>query len=379
MSFSKEGDVHSLPILRKTSKTSKEMRWKIEVVNNSFYTKSWYHPGGKVKETLPTVCIGKNKGKANETTDADQALFQAYALWLKKKDQQYVEIDNDDKQTFRPMLANKYDKMGRKYLQEPFAVSPKLDGIRAIAYMDEGRLRFTTRNGKEIKWLLLVKEHLNALCQEYNVIFDGELYSHELSFNSITGAVRSSLTASPEDSKIQYYIFDIFTEEKESYLERMSLLKRIEDRYDTMFPFRALKFVKYKLAYHKDVSSYHAQYVSEGYEGLMARELSSPYEIGVRSNYLLKYKEFEDVEFKIIDTSAGGGSEAGAIIFTCEIPQTLSTFTVRPRGSIDKRREMFKLPSSNYIGKYLTVRFQERDPVTNIPRFPVGIEIRDYE
>jgi DNA ligase-1 len=53
-------------------------------------------------------------------------------------------------------------------------------------------------------------------------------------------------------------------------------------------------------------------------------------------------------------------------------------FTVRPRGSLEKRREMYN-DGDTFLNKKLTVRYQELDPTTGIPRFPVGIEIRDYE
>ena len=45
---------------------------------------------------------------------------------------------------------------------------------------------------------------------------------------------------------------------------------------------------------------------------------------------------------------------------------------------MEVKREMFS-KGDTYIGKYLTVRYQEINIDTNIPRFPVGIVVRDYE
>jgi ATP-dependent DNA ligase len=158
-----------------------------------------------------------------------------------------------------------------------------------------------------------------------------------------------------------------------SYLERSEQLKSLLTGIDT----NIIKFVGYILSTHKEVKQYHDQFVQEGFEGLMARELNSKYE-HARSNYLLKYKEFDDEEFKITSITTGVGSEAGAILFEC-ITENGSHFTVRPRGTIENRKLMYEIKPEAYIGKQLTVRYQERDATTTIPRFPVGISVREYE
>jgi len=50
---------------------------------------------------------------------------------------------------------------------------------------------------------------------------------------------------------------------------------------------------------------------------------------------------------------------------------------VKPEGTLETRRKYFE-NKNNFLGKLLTVKFQN---LTNlgIPRFPVGIVIRDYE
>jgi DNA ligase-1 len=50
---------------------------------------------------------------------------------------------------------------------------------------------------------------------------------------------------------------------------------------------------------------------------------------------------------------------------------------VRPRGTREKRAEWWE-NREQYIGSKLTVRFQNLT-ADGIPRFPVGIAIRDYE
>ena len=128
--------------------------------------------------------------------------------------------------------------------------------------------------------------------------------------------------------------------------------------------------------------------VAQGFEGIMCRNLSGPYLFKNRSNDLLKFKAFEDAEFTIVGAKPGVSTEKGAIVFECSVSaiggDADSTFDVRPRGSVEKRRQMY-LEKDRYIGKQLTVRYQphtndaDRQNDTGIPRFPVGIDIRDYE
>lgn len=386
MTFSSDsdekGEFYTLPVLSKQSKGGKEMRWKIIVKNietDSFAFRSfhWQEPNGKVKESEWTIAQGKNIGKINETTSFDQALFQAYSQWQKKQEQQqYVSLDANAKMehfNLNPMLANKYINQGKKYLKEPFAVSRKLDGIRAIGRLnDKGKIEMFTRNGKQIHHLHKVKSELQSLLSDNNIILDGELYSHSLSFNDITGAVRAQKNPSVNDDKIEYWVFDI-VDINRPYLNRATQLRTIFNNQKNNI---VVKFVDYNLCTHKEVKRYHDAFVQEGFEGLMARELQSKYE-HARSNYLLKYKEFSDEEFEIVSITTGVGSEAGAIIFECKT-ENGALFTVRPRGTIEHRKLMYN-NSNAYIGKRLTVRYQERDSITTIPRFPVGIAIRDYE
>ena len=111
------------------------------------------------------------------------------------------------------------------------------------------------------------------------------------------------------------------------------------------------------------------------------RNLNGLYSIKHRSNDLQKFKSFEDAEFEIIGFKLGTGTEEGAIIFECKCGN--KTFDVRPRGSIGERIEKAK-HGRDFIGKKLTVRYQpsvkQSDVDRNeLPRFPIGIEVRDYE
>jgi len=80
-------------------------------------------------------------------------------------------------------------------------------------------------------------------------------------------------------------------------------------------------------------------------------------------------------EFKIVGYTCGTGNEDECIVFKC-VTESGKEFSCRPRGIARVRREMY-FNGESYIGKMLTVRFQELTQ-DGIPRFGVGI-VRDYE
>ena len=108
----------------------------------------------------------------------------------------------------------------------------------------------------------------------------------------------------------------------------------------------------------------------------MVRNKSSAYKYKHRSYDLQKVKRFVDDEYEIIGGKDGSGRESGLIVFKCVTPDGLE-FDVRPRGSHEERAEQFR-NLSKYIGKMITVRYQELTD-DGRPRFPVGIAVRDYE
>ena len=116
-------------------------------------------------------------------------------------------------------------------------------------------------------------------------------------------------------------------------------------------------------------------FVSQGHEGIMIRDSMSTYEIGKRSNYLLKYKAFQTEEYPIVDVKEGTGREKGTAIWICKTGE--QHFSVKPEGTLEKRRE-YLTEKEKYIGKQLTVRFQNLTAI-GVPRFPVGVVVRDYE
>lgn len=245
-----------------------------------------------------------------------------------------------------PMLAHKWEDR-KRYIQEPFYVQPKLDGVRILVSNKGG----ISRTGKIVRGTAHWGKDLKD--GEY---LDGECYVHGMSFEDITSAFKTH----PET--LEFHVFDYYDVNRPyiSFEERM--------KWAT---------VKTKKVHKKDdIMTVHNTFVNQGYEGIMIRNTDGIYEPGKRSNNLLKFKTFETEEFKIVGVHEGTGRDVGTPVWECETGSG-DRFSVRPEGTMEKRRDAFE-NSKTIIGKFLTVRYQNMTSA-GVPRFPVGIAIRDYE
>lgn len=311
---------------------------------------------------------GKNIGKSNETTPKDQAISEVISLYKKQQDKGYYnhgEKPPEDKQLL-PTLAQDYKKIGTKLDREKlYAYQPKLDGERIVT---DGTL-FWTRHGKFLPDD--ITKHLVLPDLPAGVILDGELIlPRPYTFQETMKAVkkyRDDITP-----KLGFHIFDCYIPEL-TFKERIAFLvdylaSNSKDNnnvflVDTLFD-----------QHLDDVDKFLTSFINDGHEGVMIRDQDSFYEPNFRSRTLVKYKEFMDEEFIIIDVAEGVGKEEGCAIFKCTTQDKL-IFDVRPTGTTEYRKFLFNR-QEELIGKQITVIFQNYTD-EGIPRFPVGKGIRD--
>ncbi len=372
-------------ILYNKSKTGKTQQWQIEVNLNKSGTATivtqWGYKDGKLASSEKEITEGKNKGKANETTPFQQAVSEAQSAWEKKKTREgYAEILTDaavpavaeatavEQEALYPMLAQNYRKQSRK-IRFPCYVQAKLDGVRSLFRNGV----FTSRTAKPFGFLdHIVKELKPAV--DAGLILDGEIYSTTLSFQEFVGLVKKKhLTAKDIENlkQVNLWVYDCVNEHP--FEQRLAILvdffSRHRFQHVHLLPTEECKT-------KEEIKTFHDKYVEAGYEGLIIRNKTGLYRLSTRSENLQKFKEFEDAEFAIVGFDEGEGNEKGAVIWVCETEEK-KQFRVRPKGTIEERKELFKHAQS-YVGKKLTVKYQEMT-ADGIPRFGIGIAIRDYE
>ncbi len=253
-----------------------------------------------------------------------------------------------------PMLANNW-KDRKKYISQPFYVQPKLDGVRLLVSKDGG----ISRTGKIIPGTSILGEGLKT-----GQYVDGEAFDPNMTFEELTSTFKR------DPLKLKFHVFDYFDVNAMdmTFEERWKAVKSLKnEHYD---------YVKTTLVMLREhVPAVHKQHLEEGHEGTMIRDMHSIYEIGQRSNYLLKHKDFQTNEYPIVGAKEGVGRDKGTVIWVCKVGEQL--FSVRPEGSLEVRKAFLE-EKDNYIGKQLTVRFQNLTTL-GVPRFPIGVTIRDYE
>ena len=369
----------------KPSSGDKIKRWNIKVVledNTFFIERSFGYVNGKMTVSRREIRSGKNLGKKNETTPYEQACNEAQSLWRKQVESGYSInfYDHQKDNQVLPMLAHDYNKRSKDINTSNYCIQPKIDGIRLLVTVKNNEVVFQSRTGKPIEVIEHIKNDLQhmGLLQD-GVYLDGELFTFELPFEQISGLFRTSKGDKTNMKFLNYYIFDC-------YHTNTTSIKTFQERYnylrDRVSKSKNIKFVDTHFFKNDNrniefvIEDFHSKYIQKGYEGIMIRNTESEYKPNYRSKDLQKYKKFVDKEFVIVGGKEASGEDKGTVIFECKTDDD-KLFSVRPRGSRELRAHMYENLDS-FIGKQLTVRYQNLSEL-NVPRFPVGISVRDYE
>lgn len=332
-----------------------------------------------------TVTEGKNTGKANATTAYEQACREAQSKWEKQKKKGYVEtkeaaeadeVDDVIEGGIAPMLAHKFKDHEAK-IKYPCYVQPKLDGMRCIAILKDGKCTLWTRTRKRINSCPhIVKEIESVLKGDW--MLDGELYNHDLRDNleAIISLARQSEPAEGHET-VQYHVYDLpcpgtFQDRAEKLYNLLHTASKAQEvKYLKIVPTaRVLTAAALDEAFQR--------FLEDRYEGAMARNADGPY-VNKRSYDLQKIKSFEEDEFKIVGVEEGRGKYAGLVArFVCETPEGYK-FYPPFNAPLKRLREMYD-DRTNLIGKQLTVRYLRYSHTDKpVPYGCKGRIVRDYE
>lgn len=372
--------MESFPKLFKKDSTGKTRYWYMQGEGNAYRSVSGIYEHEDTSEQVSawTYAEGKNIGKVNETSPVKQAALEIASTYRTRKEQGYAEdIKEAGKKYFQPMLANKYFGLKKKALDTlfntPVYVQPKLDGVRCIVTKDG----MFSRHGKEIISAPHIRKSLEKVFEKYpELIFDGELYNHDLKedFNQIISLVRKTRPTEKDleesEKHIQYWIYDFPAYSDEIFSVRNRELQRVWNEFKEDFD-RHCVMVETRVAKNdEEVQHYLEDCLERGYEGAIVR-LDKPYE-NKRTNSLLKVKKFDDEEFVIVGIEEGKGNSAGLAgrIIVDVDGKNVSTglkFSREDAIEIWENRE-------HYIGRKATIKYFNRTPDGSL-RFPKCIQI----
>jgi hypothetical protein len=362
----------STPIYKRDT-AGKLRTWQYEVDGEKYRTIAGIQ-GGNLVTSAWTTCSAKNAGKSNYTTAYAQAHIEGQAEQAKKLKREYrATIAELDYVRQGPMLAATY-KGGLKF---PVFSQPKLDGIRALiskagAFTREMQPHFNVDH--------ILKELAPLFAADPDLILDGELYNHHLkdNFNKICQLVRKQTVTLAQADEInqfvQFHVYDIPSASGNAPFGARAIMMKTVSQYitDSRSPIRFVPTAK--VSSQDDLDDLNSQYTSQGYEGQMVR-LNAPYEFDTRSKTLLKRKEFDTKEFKLLKVEEGEGNWAG---YAKRIEFELEDGRACGGGIRGARDEMKALLHNTLYDAptHVTVRYFKRTP-DGMPRFPVAIDFHN--
>lgn len=376
----------TFPTLYKKTSTGAIQYWELSVLENggptAIHTKYGQVGTDSPQTTTDYITEGKNIGKKNETSAAQQAEAEAQSKWEKQLKKGYVDskasaqadkVDDLIEGGVLPMLAQSFSKHAEK-IKLPCYIQPKYDGLRCIAILKNGKCELWSRTRKRINSVPHINRSIEKQFKE-DAILDGELYNHEFKsdFEKIVSLVRQEEPAEGHEV-VQYWVYDVImdgtNEERQKWLwdrtKHISIWTEPVRFTPTFWVHNEEEIMLSFNTYRKD-----------GYEGAMLRNSNGKY-VNKRSYDLQKVKEFEDAEFTITGIEEGRGKLQGHVgSFICTTKDG-KEFLAKMSGDTGRLREYF-CDHSLWKGRNLTVQFQGLTGANGVPRFPVGLRIRESE
>lgn len=379
--------------LYKDSVHERMSMWQIGFDGISHLEMRFGKVGGIIRLTRTEVELNQSGKNIQE-----QALMEARRRYMDKYKEGYLPSGATEPRMIKAMKGEKYEE---KFITSwPVATQPKLDGIRMLVQhigglSDPNNNKFTVIARS---WLNNPYPHMTHILKELDAFvaylppyctLDGELYRHDWDFTLLTSVVKSMKNLHDLLPEVEYHIFDISCESNPPYEVRHKILSDAYHQYEENngAP-RNFFILPCNLANsHGEIMRNWEGYTAHGYEGIMIKKLSggavpgsrqyesSRYKSGKGRN-ILKYKAFKDEEAIILGVVEARGTEEGTALLVVK-DERGNVMNIRMRGTFEERKQWLDDPNS-IIGKQVTYRYQELS-VHGVPRFPVGIAIRDYE
>lgn len=210
------------------------------------------------------------------------------------------------------MLAHILTEKKLAKLRQPVLVQPKLDGKRCRAQLssEDGEVKCVLLSSEEnyIPCLYHIEQALINTCNawlsylewqpEQDMLLlelDGELFTHEVNFQDIVSRVNRTVNPHVDAGRVQYHIFDTIS----IYMQEERILTRDLFLHHASEGSPLIAVPTYKLSSLDEWELYCAQFIEQGYEGIIFRDPYAEYETR-RSPYMLKYKPRDEGLFHVM-------------------------------------------------------------------------------
>jgi len=309
--------------------------------------------------------------------------------------------------TFKPLLAPN-DEINLNDISYPILASTKLDGIRVIFY--KGKILTRSLKALPNKQLNQKFESLRQYSEDFNLILDGEIYSHELTFQDI---ISFCMTQDFQDKKsikkygevkqipdsLKFYCFDCIIADnfKQAFTERIFPIHKIALTFKDIM----IEIVQEKVNSKEDVDRYFEEVLDKNYEGLILRDIEGSYKCGrgtVKEGIIYKVKPFRTFDAKVIDVIQSTEVNKDAEKKTNELGRSVTSKKKDDRHLINKASAFLVNYEDKELKVTLAMTDEEKEEVWNnkesyigrwieykgmlvgakdVPRHPVMIRFRE--
>lgn len=297
--------------------------------------------------------------------------------------------------TYDVALADKFNSK-KHILDSDWVIERKLDGVRCNVINKNGVIKCYSRQGKEITTLGKLVDELQGHLPN-NMVLDGEICLVDdnglESFQGIMKEIKrkNHTIENPLLLAFDYLTLEEFENKKGTtkYTNRVEMLKEwysLQNWENNLKAAKHLSIINYERYSPRALEEWNQRVKEWHWEGLMFRK-DVGYE-GKRTQNLLKYKMFNDAEYKVIGVQEGDAQEVidgvahkikcvGALI----IEHKGNKVGVGTGLSLEQRKRWYEHPEE-IIGKICTIKYfeetQNQDGSWSL-RFPVLKTIYDSE
>jgi DNA ligase-1 len=254
--------------------------------------------------------------------------------------------------------------------------SPKFDGYRCLAVIDEGAVVLYSRSGTEFVNFPSISESLARSFPTGRFILDGEIMSDDFQ------AMQKSAFANKRGTTVgdvKYFVFGLVPYEewvsknfKMPTTQRLAKLEELRTSFEENIVIVDQKYINNP----SDAYKFEADCMAQGYEGAMLLP-DIPYYLGKKSNKLLKLKTMESQDCRVIGLYEGeSGSRLDGTMGGVTLVQENGVGCKCGSGFSDEDRSYMWNNQSEFIDKIAEIKYQELTE-DGVMRFPVFLRWRN--
>jgi len=284
------------------------------------------------------------------------------------------------------MLASGYEEKLVDKVKWPAYAQLKMDGMRFNAIVRDGKCEFRTRNGKEINLLGNLEEEFVTASKGMDVVFDGELvvafFDGLMDRQTGNGILNKAIKGTISDAEaklVRAVVWDfipyLYFSDGLCPVEYATRFDRLQDAVEGIEKIRVV--TSNTVNSLEEARQVFEQYLSDGQEGIILKDIYSPWE-NKRAKHQIKFKGELECDLKIVDVEDGTGKYEGLLgALVCESEDGVIKVKV---GSGFNDEDRKKIKKQDVVGKVVAVKYNARIRSKSQDEslfLPIFVEIRE--